>query len=175
VCVLWPHLTDYSSVVTEPLDWGTVQQRLSVGHYISVATYLRDLRLPLANALLYNGEASEVGLVVRGLERCLELELAKCLVELQTPNDECRDRVGTRIGDMLSGISAHAFCSRVLGLPLVAAGVACGEWARLEALATLAVDSGVRALFQPSKRPSPYFFVSLFCPCSCPSCSATRS
>ena len=145
--VLWPHLTDYSSVISEPLDWGTVHDRLQAKQYTDVATFLRDLRLPLENAIVYNGEASEVGVVVRGLERCLEMELVKCLLDFQHPNscnEDCRDRLGNRICDMLSGTSAHSFCSRVLKLPSMVASVGRGEWVRLEELATLAVDSGVR-------------------------------
>lgn len=148
VSVLWPHLTDYSSVISEPLDWGTVHDRLQAKQYAHVATFLRDLRLPLENAIVYNGESSEVGVVVRGLERCLELELVKCLLDFQPPNAcsdfDCRDRLGNRICDMLSGISAHSFCSRVLQLPSMVASAERGEWRRLEELATLAVDSGVR-------------------------------
>lgn len=71
----------------------------------------------------------------------------KLLYDLQqSPSDNVsRERLGDRICDMLSCISAHGFCSRLLSLQAVVDTIRDGKWARLEALAKQAVDTKVRA------------------------------
>ena len=61
----------------------------------------------------------------------------KLLYDLQqSPSDNVsRERLGDRICDMLSCISAHGFCSRLLSLQAVVDTIRDGKWARLEALA----------------------------------------
>jgi hypothetical protein len=81
------------------------------------------------------------------VQRSFEVELVKLLYDLQPGGDEpSRDRLGDRICDMLSCISAHSFCSRLFSLRAVDRTIHEGKWARLEALAKQAVDSKVRIL-----------------------------
>ncbi len=54
-------LPDYFDVIKEPMDLGLVKKRLLTGYYKSVDNVVRDVLLVFSNAILYNGDDSDVG------------------------------------------------------------------------------------------------------------------
>ena len=60
-------LFDYPSIVKEPMDLGTVRDKLSEGHYNNVKAAADDVRLVWSNCILYNTEGSELSLVAQTL------------------------------------------------------------------------------------------------------------
>ena len=53
--------SDYHEVVRNPVDFGTIKQRLSTNHYHTAQEFVDDVLLVFDNCLLYNGESSNVG------------------------------------------------------------------------------------------------------------------
>ena len=49
------------------MDLGTISTRLEKREYSSVATVCRDVKLVFNNAIVYNGEASDIGALVRAV------------------------------------------------------------------------------------------------------------
>jgi len=54
-------LPDYFDVIKEPMDLGLVKKRLIAGDYKSADNVVRDVWLVFSNAILYNGDDSDVG------------------------------------------------------------------------------------------------------------------
>jgi hypothetical protein len=67
---LWPDVTDYAEHVRKPMDLGTILHRLQSNWYKSANDCVMDVRLTFRNAILYNGEQSDVGAIVSALEVC---------------------------------------------------------------------------------------------------------
>jgi hypothetical protein len=59
-------LPDYFDVVKIPMHLELVRKKLENAIYPSMDLFARDVRLVFENAILYNGEASEVGELVQG-------------------------------------------------------------------------------------------------------------
>ena len=53
--------SDYHDVVKNPVDFGTIKQRLNTNHYHIAQEFIDDMLLVFDNCLLYNGENSNVG------------------------------------------------------------------------------------------------------------------
>ena len=53
-------LEDYHTIVTEPMDLGTIEQKLDKSGYSSVEDFIRDVRLVWSNALKYNPPSNPV-------------------------------------------------------------------------------------------------------------------
>jgi hypothetical protein len=58
---------DYYDVVTQPMDLGTVHQKIEENAYKSVAEWKSDVNLIWANSLLYNPNSSLVALITNDL------------------------------------------------------------------------------------------------------------
>lgn len=58
-------IPDYFEVVKNPIDLGTIKQRLNHNYYTTIQQVLDDIQLCFDNCLLYNGEESPAG------QRCL--------------------------------------------------------------------------------------------------------
>lgn len=52
---------DYHDVVKNPIDFGTIKQRLNTNHYHLAQEFIDDILLVFDNCLLYNGENSSIG------------------------------------------------------------------------------------------------------------------
>ena len=62
------------------MDLGTIGTRLEKQEYTSVASVCRAVKLVFNNAIVYNGEASDIGALAIQCEKILEGELMKVLV-----------------------------------------------------------------------------------------------
>jgi len=58
-------IPDYFDIITEPMDFGTIKEKLSQHKYLNMSHFLRDVELVFKNCILYNGEQSPVSLMCR--------------------------------------------------------------------------------------------------------------
>lgn len=54
---------DYLKVVTHPMDFGTIKKKLTNEEYLTVQSFIDDIKLICDNAKLFNGEGSIYGLI----------------------------------------------------------------------------------------------------------------
>ena len=71
-------LDDYHTIVTEPMDLGTIEKKLDKSGYSSVEDFIRDVRLVWGNALKYNPPENPV----YALADRMDAEFEKMLAEL---------------------------------------------------------------------------------------------
>lgn len=71
-------IPDYFEIVKEPLDMGTIKQRLNHNYYMTMQEFIRDIQLCFDNCLLFNGEESPAG------QRCMQAveEFKKLCIQL---------------------------------------------------------------------------------------------
>ncbi|KAL7609486.1 hypothetical protein Lser_V15G12584 [Lactuca serriola] len=53
-------LSDYHKIINKPMDLGTIKSKLTKNEYESPLAFASDVRLTFQNAMLYNGQGSEV-------------------------------------------------------------------------------------------------------------------
>jgi len=61
------NLPDYFEIVKHPMDLGSIKKRLDNAFYKTVAEFAHDVRLTFDNAVLYNGDGSDVAKVARDM------------------------------------------------------------------------------------------------------------
>ena len=54
-------IPDYFEVVKEPIDFGTIKQRLNHNIYNAMSDFITDVKRCFSNCILYNGEDSPAG------------------------------------------------------------------------------------------------------------------
>ena len=54
-------LQDYPDFVREPMDFSTIEKKLSEASYVGPQEFVSDFRLVFSNSRLYNRRGSEVG------------------------------------------------------------------------------------------------------------------
>jgi len=69
---------DYFDVVEHPMDLDLVTKKLENGVYWDITSFRKDTRLVFENAILYNGEDSDVGTMAKELLDLFEQDLANC-------------------------------------------------------------------------------------------------
>lgn len=71
-------IPDYFEVVQDPIDFGTIKQRLNHSYYFTMREVIEDIQRCFDNCLLYNGEDSPAG------QRCLTVmgEFKKLFTQL---------------------------------------------------------------------------------------------
>jgi Bromodomain/Bromodomain extra-terminal - transcription regulation len=65
-------LPDYPQIVTDPMDLGTIDQRLKGGSYTSPDQFASDVRLVWNNAKTYNRPGSEIYITADALSKAFE-------------------------------------------------------------------------------------------------------
>ena len=70
-------LPDYFEVVKNPMHLLLVKKKLENAVYTDMASFERDVKLVFENAILYNGEESEVGQLARTMLGVFEKEYKK--------------------------------------------------------------------------------------------------
>jgi len=60
-------IPEYFEVVEHPMDLTLVVNKLEGGHYKDIASFERDTKLVFQNAILFNGEGSDVGAMAKEL------------------------------------------------------------------------------------------------------------
>ncbi|KAL8005359.1 putative bromodomain, DDT domain, DNA (cytosine-5)-methyltransferase 1, replication foci [Plasmopara halstedii] len=76
-------LEDYLQVVTNPMDLGTIKKRIDSGYYEQTngaEMFANDVRLVWDNAILYNGEESEVGRAALALSDVFEQDYERFVI-----------------------------------------------------------------------------------------------
>lgn len=58
-------IPDYFNIIKQPMDFGTIKQRLNSSHYHRPQEYLDDMALVFDNCIRFNGEESSVGKMCR--------------------------------------------------------------------------------------------------------------
>jgi len=74
------NLPDYSTIIKEPMDFGTIKKTLKAKNYTSVDEFVDEVELVFANCLNYNGEQSDIGkwaIELRALFRQLFADIDK--------------------------------------------------------------------------------------------------
>ncbi|TXT07179.1 hypothetical protein VHUM_03349 [Vanrija humicola] len=65
-------VTDYYSVIKNPMDLSTMEYKLDNNHYMSIDDFEADARLIFANCRQYNGEKNQYANLANKLERSLD-------------------------------------------------------------------------------------------------------
>ena len=69
-------LTDYTQVITNPMDLGSIQKRTERAQYMSSEDFAADVRLVWQNAITYNSAASMFGVVAGILAQIFDRRFA---------------------------------------------------------------------------------------------------
>jgi len=70
-------LPDYFEVVKNPMHLLLVKKKLENAVYTDMASFERDVKLVFENAILYNGEGSDVGTLAKTMKQVFETEYKK--------------------------------------------------------------------------------------------------
>ena len=63
---------DYFDIIKNPMDMGTVKSKLDTKAYLNPDEFCADMRLIFSNALLYNGTASDAGVMTETVRQLFE-------------------------------------------------------------------------------------------------------
>ncbi|KAI3823975.1 hypothetical protein L1987_05421 [Smallanthus sonchifolius] len=66
-------ITDYFNVIKNPMDLGTIKEKLGSGKYSSPLEFLADVRLTFSNAMTYNPPGNDVHIMADVLSKFFEL------------------------------------------------------------------------------------------------------
>lgn len=59
---------DYFDIITNPMDFGTIEKKLKSHEYLNMQHFLQDVELVFENCFHYNGEASQVSGMCREVQ-----------------------------------------------------------------------------------------------------------
>lgn len=71
-------IPEYFEVVEHPMDLTLVVNKLEGGHYKDIASFASDTKLVFENAILFNGESSDVGAMAKELLDSFARDLKQC-------------------------------------------------------------------------------------------------
>ena len=84
---------DYFDIVKNPMDLGSVKKRLENSCYKMIHEFAADTQLCFDNAILYNGQESDVSKVAKEMKVLFEKEFAKLMATIDL-EEEQRKRTG---------------------------------------------------------------------------------
>jgi hypothetical protein len=61
------NIPDYLDIIKQPMDLGTVKQKLNSNQYLNMSEFLHDVQLIFDNCILYNGESSQVSIMCKSV------------------------------------------------------------------------------------------------------------
>ena len=61
-------ITDYFDIITQPMDFGTVEKKLKHHEYLNMQHFMQDLELVFYNCFHYNGEQHQVSQMCREVQ-----------------------------------------------------------------------------------------------------------
>ncbi|KAL5546799.1 hypothetical protein UlMin_006486 [Ulmus minor] len=67
------NILDYFSVISKPMDLGTIKSKLEKDMFSSIEEFAADIRLTFSNAMLYNPPANDVRRMAKKLNRVFEM------------------------------------------------------------------------------------------------------
>ncbi|KAG1700262.1 hypothetical protein DVH05_012067 [Phytophthora capsici] len=106
-------LEDYSQIIKNPMDLRTIKTKIESGKYEGSGGYEKfaeDIRLVWDNAVLYNGEESEVGRAALALSDVFELDYERFVVGRVRAN-QSRIESCTKMKETLQDLSAEQLTS----------------------------------------------------------------
>lgn len=68
-------IPDYFDIVKHPMDLNLVMKKLECGSYTDIKSFERDTKLVFTNAILFNGDESDVGCMAKELLDILVVDL----------------------------------------------------------------------------------------------------
>ena len=113
------NLPDYFDLIKNPMDLGTVKKRVDKGHYSDVESFERDVRLVFSNAMLYNGDRSDVGSMAKTMLQVFSKDL-KATMKPEKAERHSQMRTGETC--ILCGVARRLFepimlyCNGVCGM-----------------------------------------------------------
>lgn len=81
-------IPDYFDVIKEPMDLGTVKERLDTNYYASVQDFIEDTRLIWSNAMTYNHPDSDVYKMAKTLSDIFEENVKKAIEIAEKTTEE---------------------------------------------------------------------------------------
>ena len=81
-------LPDYFEVVKTPMDLGMVKRKVDKGAYADVEAFEADVRLVFSNAVLYNGERSDVGSMAKTMIQVFNKDLKATMKPEKVRSDD---------------------------------------------------------------------------------------
>eukprot|EP00518_Triparma_eleuthera_P023025 CAMPEP_0197561066 /NCGR_PEP_ID=MMETSP1320-20131121/24424_1 /TAXON_ID=91990 /ORGANISM="Bolidomonas sp., Strain RCC2347" /LENGTH=1070 /DNA_ID=CAMNT_0043122669 /DNA_START=36 /DNA_END=3244 /DNA_ORIENTATION=- len=112
-------LPDYFDVVKRPMDLGTVKKKVDKGAYPDVQSFEDDVRLVFSNAILYNGERTDVGSMAKIMLQVFNKDL-KATMKPEKAERHSQMRTGETC--ILCGVARRLFepiqlfCNGVCGM-----------------------------------------------------------
>ncbi|KAA8519580.1 hypothetical protein F0562_013796 [Nyssa sinensis] len=100
------NIPDYFSIISEPMDLGTIKTKLEDNVYFSVEEFAADVRLTFSNAMQYNPPGNDVHHMAKELDKIFNTRW-KCLETKWN-----REGTNVRQGQMLSGRAKNINDSR---------------------------------------------------------------
>jgi len=70
------NLPDYHMIIKQPMDFGTVRQKLEAGKYRNPGEFAADVRLIFSNCFRYNGPTSDVSVLCESVQKIFEAKYA---------------------------------------------------------------------------------------------------
>ncbi|XP_076896557.1 transcription factor GTE8-like [Bidens hawaiensis] len=81
-------IPDYFNVIKNPMDLGTIKEKLSSGKYSSPLEFLADVRLTFSNAMTYNPPGNDVHIMADVLSKFFELRWKSIEKKLPVDNPQ---------------------------------------------------------------------------------------
>ena len=60
-------IPDYPDIIKNPMDFGTIKQKILTGQYLNCKEFAADVELVFSNCITYNGETSDFGNLAKKL------------------------------------------------------------------------------------------------------------
>ncbi|KAI9121621.1 hypothetical protein K1719_008654 [Acacia pycnantha] len=91
------NIPDYFSVISEPMDLGTIKSKLEKNLYSSAEEFAADVRLTFSNAMTYNPPGNDVHLMAKELNRSFERRWKDLDKKWKCGDDNNKSMAGTPI------------------------------------------------------------------------------
>lgn len=96
-------LHDYTSIVKDPMDLGTIRKKLKGKEYLKISQFVTDVRKVFSNSCLYNQKASQVYLMTVEMSEYFE-KLNREILENTVPGSEDLNKINNAMKEtMLKG------------------------------------------------------------------------
>ena len=59
------NIPDYFDIIKQPMDFGTVKNKLQTNQYLKFGDFIIDMNLVFDNCIQYNGENSHVSIICK--------------------------------------------------------------------------------------------------------------
>ena len=115
------NLPDYTTVITSPMDLGTVKSRCASFMYSGTTSFLTDVRLTFSNAMRYNPPAHMVHAAADSLTREFSTDYTKMVAGLRKSNSRHACRPCGGLTCRLCGLGCLKY-----DLPMIVCSGVCG-------------------------------------------------